>query len=59
MSLAVVVTTSRLESTLLPDWETACGHAVRAALAGAESVRVVDTDGAEYDVWAEPYEPNE
>jgi hypothetical protein len=43
MGVAVVVTSQLIESTVLPDWDAACGQAIREALGGAESVRLVDT----------------
>jgi hypothetical protein len=58
MGVAVIVTTQHVESTLLSDWNAACGKALREALDGAESVRLVDANGAEYNVWAEPVEDN-
>jgi hypothetical protein len=58
MGVAVVVTSQLIESTVLPDWDAACGQAIREALGGAESVRLVDSNGAEYHVFAEPVEDN-
>ena len=57
-TLKVVVTSELIETTIYERWDGACGRAVREALGGAEEVVLVDTNGAQYHVYAEPVEEN-
>jgi hypothetical protein len=58
VKLQVTVTSKRVETNFYPDWNAACGAAVREALAGAEEVVVVDGAGALFRVYAEPVGDN-